>query len=107
MNEFTKRGEAFESKFAHEEALRFKATARRNRLLGLWAAQRLGKAGEDAEAYARTVVIASFEEPGDEGAIRKVVSDLHAAKVLSDERQVRRVLEDLMFRAIDEIKAGL
>jgi hypothetical protein len=107
MNELTKRGEAFESKFAHEEALRFKAIARRNKLLGLWAAQRLGKAGADAEAYARTMVIASFEGPGDDGVVRKVVSDLHAAKLPSDERQVRRVLEDLMFRAIDEIKAGL
>lgn len=75
MDEFTRRGEAFESKFAHEEALRFKAIARRNRLMGLWAAELLGKSGADAEAYANTVVIADLEEPGDEDLIRKVVSD--------------------------------
>jgi hypothetical protein len=107
MNEFTKRGEAFEGKFAHEEALRFKAIARRNRLMGLWAAQRLGKSGTDAEAYASTVVIADLKEPGDQDVICKVVSDLRAASVPSDEVQVRHVLEQSMVRAIDEIKAGL
>ena len=107
MNEFTKRGEAFEGKFAHEEALRFKAIARRNRLVGLWAAQRLGKSGADAEAYASTVVIADFEEPGDEDVVSKVVSDLQAAGVPSDQVQVKRVLEEFMIRAMDEIKAGL
>ena len=107
MNEFTKRGEAFEGKFAHEEALRFKAIARRNRLVGLWAAQRLGKSGADAEAYASTVVIADLEEPGDEDVVSKVVSDLQAAGVPSDQVQVQHVLEEFMIRAIDEIKAGL
>jgi hypothetical protein len=57
MNEFTKRGEAFESKFAHEQALRFKAVARRNRLMGLWAAEQLKRSGADAEAYARAVSV--------------------------------------------------
>jgi hypothetical protein len=107
MNEFTKRGEAFESKFAHEEALRFRAIARRNRLMGLWAAQRLGKSGADAEAYASTIVIADFEEPGHEDVVGKVISDLQTAGVPSDEGQVRRALEEFMVRAIDEIKAGL
>jgi hypothetical protein len=107
MNEFTKRGEAFEGKFAHEEALRFKAIARRNRLVGLWAAQRLGKSGADADAYASTVVIADFEEPGDEDVVSKVVSDLQAAGVPSDQVEVQHVLEEFMIRAIDEIKAGL
>jgi Uncharacterized conserved protein len=106
MNEFTKRGEAFEGKFAHEEALRFKAIARRNRLVGLWAAQRLGKSGADADAYASTVVIADFEESGDEDVVSKVVSDLQAAGVPSDQVEVQRVLEEFMIRAIDEIKAG-
>lgn len=107
MNEFTKRGEAFEGKFAHEEALRFKAIARRNRLVGLWAAQRLGKSGADADAYASTVVIADFEEPGDEDVVSKVVSDLQAAGVPSDQVEVQHVLEEFTIRAIDEIKAGL
>jgi len=107
MNELAKRGEAFERKFVHEEAMRFKAIARRNRLMGLWAAQRLGKSGADAEVYANTVVIADLEEPGDEDLIRKVVSDLRAADVRSDEDQIRRVLEEFAVRAVAEIKAGL
>jgi hypothetical protein len=107
MNELTKRGEAFESKFAHEEAMRFKAIARRNRLMGLWAAQRLGKSDAEAEAYANAVVIADLEEPGDEDLIRKVVSDLQAAGVPSDGAQIRRVLEGFMIPAVAEIKAGV
>jgi hypothetical protein len=106
MNEFTKRGEAFEAKFAHEEGLRFKAIARRNMLLGLWAAERLGRSGADAEAYARTVVIVDFEKPGDEDVVGKIVRDLQAAGVPSDEDKVRRALEEITVRAIDEIKAG-
>jgi hypothetical protein len=107
MADFTSRRDAFESKFAHDETLRFKAIARRNKLVGLWAAQLLGKSGAEAETYAGTVVMADFEEPGDEDVIRKVVSDLDAAGVPADKGQVRRLLEDLMARAIDEIKAGV
>src|SRR4029079_15241510 len=106
MIDFTKRRDAFESKFIHDEALRFKATARRNKLLGLWAAQQLGKSGAEAEAYAATVVKADFEEVGDEDFIRKVVSDLTAAGLPADEEQVRRLLEELTDRAAEEIKAG-
>src|SRR6185437_12730294 len=101
MGEFTRRRETFERKFAHDEALRFKAIARRNKLLGLWAAPQLGKSGAEAEAYASTVVMADFEEAGDDDVIRKVVSDLNAAGVSADEGQVRRVLDDLMIRAKD------
>ena len=107
MNKLTKRGEAFESKFAHEEAMRFKTIARRNRLMGLWAANRLGKSGAEAEAYANAVVIADLEEPGDEDLVRKVVSDLQAAGVPSDGAQIRRVLEEFMISAVAEIKAGV
>ncbi len=107
MAEFIKRGEAFENKFAHDEALRFKAIARRNKLFGLWAAQKLGRSGADAEVYADTVVIADFEEPGDDDVIRKVLSDLDAGGVPTDEGQVRRALESFIDRAADEIKAGL
>lgn len=107
MADFTSRREAFESKFAHDEALRFKAIARRNKLLGLWVAEQLGKSGAEAETYADTVVIADFEEPGDDDIIRKVLSDLDAAGVPADEGQVRRVLEGFVDRAIGEIKAGI
>ena len=107
MTDFTNRREAFENKFAHDEALRFKAVARRNKLLGLWAARKLGKSGEEAESYAGTVVMADFEGPRGENVIRKVVSDLDAAGVPADKDQVRRVLDTFMHRAADEIKAGI
>lgn len=107
MADFTGRREAFERKFVHDEALRFKAIARRSRLFGLWAAGQLRKSGTEAETYADTVVIADFEEPGDDDVIRKVVSDLDAADVRVDEGQVRRVLEGFIDRAVHEIKAGI
>ena len=79
MTTFDERKDAFERKFAHDEELRFKATARRNKLLGLWAAGELGKTGADADAYAKCVVMADFEEAGDEDVLRKVRTDLEAA----------------------------
>ena len=106
MTDFTSRRMAFENKFAHDEALRFKAISRRNKLLGLWAARQLGKSGAEAETYAGTVVMADFEEAGDEDVIRKVVSDLGGAGVVSDEGQVRRALVGFMDRATEEIQAG-
>ena len=72
MSTIDKRREGFESKFAHDEELRFKALARRNKLLGLWAAEKLGKTGDDADAYASEVVIADIEEAGDEDVFRKI-----------------------------------
>lgn len=107
MADFTSRREAFEGKFAHDEALRFNAIARRNKLFGLWAARQLGKSGTEAQTYADTVVIADFEEPGDDDVIRKVVSDLDAAGVPVEEGQVRRALEGFIDRAVDEIEAGI
>ena len=79
MTTFDKREEGFEKKFAHDEELRFKATARRNKLLGLWAAEKLGKTGPDAEAYAREVVVADFQEAGDDDVLRKVRAALYVA----------------------------
>ena len=75
MTTFDKREEGFEKQFAHDEELRFKAMARRNKLLGLWAAGILGKSGADAEAYAKEVVLADFEEAGDDDVLRKVRKD--------------------------------
>jgi hypothetical protein len=106
MADFTSRRMAFENKFAHDEALRFKAISRRNKLLGLWAARQLGKSGAEAATYAGTVVMADFEEVGDDDVIRKVVSDLDGAGVSVDEGQVRRALEGFMVRATEEIKVG-
>ena len=99
-------GKGFEKKFAHDEELRFKAMARRNKLLGNWAAERLGLAGADAEAYAKTVVMADFDEPGDEDVFRKVRADLDAKKISVSDEELRRAMTDLLGKAIEEIKAG-
>jgi hypothetical protein len=106
MTTFDKREEGFEKQFAHDEELRFRATARRNKLLGLWAADKLGKTGGDAEAYAKSVVLADFEEIGDDDVARKVLADFQAAGIHQSEHQVRRTMDELMARAFSEIKAG-
>lgn len=76
MSTFDDRENAFENKFAHDEEMKFKAEARTNKLLGLWAAELLGKSGDDAKAYAADVVKADFEEAGHEDVVRKVAGDL-------------------------------
>ena len=98
------RRDAFENKFAHDEELRFKATARRNRLLGQWAAAELGR--PDVEEYAKSVVMADFEEAGDGDVIRKVKGDLDAAGKGVTEAEIRRKLDDLMAKAVADIQAG-
>jgi hypothetical protein len=106
MTTFDKREEGFEKKFAHDEELRFRAMARRNRLLGLWAAEMLGMTGADADAYAKSVVMADFEEAGDDDVLRKVMGDLTAANVQKSEHQIRRTMDELMAQAVTEIKDG-
>jgi hypothetical protein len=104
MTTFDKRQEGFEKKFAHDEELRFKATARRNRLLGQWAAEKLGLSGDAATAYAKEVVAADFEEAGDDDVVRKVIADFKAKGVDQSEHQVRRTMDELMSEAINQIK---
>jgi hypothetical protein len=106
MTTFDNRKEGFEKKFAHDEELRFKATARRNKLLGQWAAEKLALSGDAAVAYAKDVVAADFEEAGDDDVVRKVMADFKAKNVDQSEHQVRRTMDDLMSTAIDQIKAG-
>ncbi len=106
MTTFDKREEGFEKKFAHDEELRFKANARRNKLLGLWAAEKLGLSGDAANAYAKDVVMADFEEAGDEDVFRKVRRDLDAKGVAQSDQDIRRTMGDLMEKAIAEIKAS-
>ena len=106
MSTFDQREESFEKRYVHDEELRFKAMARRNKLLGLWAAELMGKSGADAEAYAKTVVMADFEEAGDDDVYRKVKGDLDAAGVAQSEHQVRRAMDELLGKAIDAIKTG-
>ncbi len=106
MSTFDQRKDAFENKFAHDEELRFKATARRNKLLGLWAGEKLGKSGADADAYAKSVVVADFEEAGDEDVVRKVKGDFASAGVTVSDDEIRRVMSELLIRAAEEIQAG-
>ena len=106
MTTFDKREEGFEKKFAHDEELRFKANARRNKLLGLWAAEKLGISGDAANAYAKDVVMADFEAGGDNDVLKKVLGDLTAKGVASSEQDVRRTMNELMEQAIAQIKAS-
>ena len=106
MTTFDKREEGFEKKFAHDEELRFKANARRNKLLGLWAAEKMGLTGPAADAYAKEVVVADFEEAGDDDVLRKVHKDFEAKGVAQTDQQIRQTMDALMHQAIDQIKAG-
>jgi hypothetical protein len=105
MTTFDKRKDAFESKFAHDQQLRFKAEARRNKLLGAWAAGLLGKKGGDADAYVRSVIESDFEQAGDEDVFRKLRRDFDAAKVPQSDHQIRRTMEELMQQAIAQIRS--
>jgi hypothetical protein len=106
MTTFDKREEGFEKKFAHDEELRFKANARRNKLLGLWAAEKLGLSGPAADAYSKDVVTADFEEAGDDDVFRKVKKDFDDKKVAVTEQQLRAMMTELMAAAVDQIKTG-
>ncbi len=99
---FDKREEGFEKQFAHDEELRFKAMARRNKLLGLWAAGHLGKSGADAEAYAKEVVLAEFEQGGDTEVLRKLVKDLQAMGI--SETQIQAKMKELLAQAVEQVK---
>ncbi|MCA0400656.1 MAG: DUF1476 domain-containing protein [Proteobacteria bacterium] len=104
MTTFDNRKDAAEKKFAHDAELQFKAGARRNKLLGQWAAGQMGLSGAEAEAYAKSVVMADFEEAGDEDVFRKVRKDLDAAKAEVSDHVLRRTMDELMAKAIEEIK---
>ena len=103
MSQFKDRERAFENKFAHDEQLKFKVAARRNKLLGLWAAELLGKEGGDAEDYAKEVINSDFEEAGDEDVYRKVKGDLDAAHVDISEHRVRRAMEETLREAKNQV----
>jgi hypothetical protein len=102
MSGISDREKAFENKFAHDQELRFKAEARRNKLVGLWAAGLLGKA--DPDAYAKEVVASDFEEAGDDDVIRKVMGDLTAGGVSITEEELRAKMVECLGQAIDEIQ---
>lgn len=106
MTTFDKRENAFEGKFALDAELKFKAEARCNRMLGLWAAQKLGKTGAGAEAYAEEAVKADITEAGSEGVYRKIKADFEAAGVHQTEHQIRRTMDEFMAKALELVKAG-
>lgn len=106
MSSFDKRQEGFEKKFVLDEEQKFKAEARRNKLLGLWAAEHLGHSGDAAAAYAKEVVAADFEEAGDGDVLRKVAGDLAAKGLSINEIDVRKTMDALMAEAIMQVKAG-
>jgi hypothetical protein len=106
MSGFDKREEGFENKFAHDEEVRFRAHARRNKLLGLWAAEKLGLAGAAAESYAAEVVTADLDEPGSDDVFRKIRKDFDAKGVAQSDHQIRRTMDELLAKATEDIRTG-
>ncbi|MCC2690106.1 MAG: hypothetical protein K0S21_2909 [Rhizobiaceae bacterium] len=106
MADMKDRQEGFERKFAFDEELKFKATARRNKLLGLWAAEKLGKTGADADTYAKEVIVADMQEAGDQDVFRKVRADFDAAGVEQSDHQIRRTMDELMAVAVEQVRNG-
>lgn len=103
MTTFDKREQALEAMFVHDEEMKFRAIARRNRLLGLWAAAKLGREGEAAEAYAKSVVMSDFEEEGDHDVFRKIRRDFDGASVDQSDHQIRRAMDELMTSALAQL----
>jgi hypothetical protein len=106
MTTFDKREEAFEKQFAHDEELKFKATARRNKMLGLWAAEKLGLSGPEADSYALSIVMADFEEGSNHDVASKIRKDFDAKGVAQSNHQISRAMDELMAKAVSDIKAG-
>jgi hypothetical protein len=105
MNTFEDRQKGFERKFALDEELRFKSTARRNKLLGLWAAEKMGLSGDEAQSYAREVIKADLSEPGEDDVFRKIRADFDAKGVDQSDHQIRRAMADLLGQAVNQIEA--
>ncbi len=106
MTSFDDRQKAYERKFAHDEELKFKASARRNKLLGLWAADKMGLTGDEVDNYAKSVVLADLEEPGEEDVYRKIRGDFDDAGVNQSEYQIRRAMAELMDKAVEQIESA-
>ena len=104
MADFNEREKAFEAKFKLDEELRFKATARRNRLLGVWAAEKMGLSESEGEAYAKEVVKSDFAEPGDDDVLQKVLADLQGKGVEMSDRLLRKHMDDLMEVAVEQVR---
>ena len=107
MSSMDKRGQDFERKYALDEEQKFKAMNRRNKLLGLWAAEKMGQSGDDAAAYAKEVVASDFDEAGDDDVLRKVLADLTAKVVTITEPELRAKMDSLVADAVAQVKAGV
>jgi hypothetical protein len=103
MSAFDDRQKGFEAKYKHDQETQFKVTARRNKLLGLWAAEQLGLSGAEAEAYAKSVVAADFEKPGDDDVLHKIMADFSAKGVQVTEHALRKRMADLTQIARDQV----
>jgi hypothetical protein len=104
MTSFNQRERSFETRFAQEEEIKFKANARRNHLAGLWAASKLGIAAEDAEVYAKAIVLADLDRPNSDSVFEKIRADFASKGLVQSDHQIRRTLEELLKRAAAEIK---
>ncbi|WP_336741488.1 DUF1476 domain-containing protein [Aureimonas altamirensis] len=103
---FDDRKQEFESRYAHDQELRFRVEARRNKLLGLWAAEKLGRSGAEADAYAMEVVKADLQKEGDEDVVAKIMADFTAAGVAQSEHQLRRRMSELLIEAETQVKSA-
>ncbi|UHD44771.1 DUF1476 domain-containing protein [Aureimonas altamirensis] len=103
---FDDRKQEFESRYAHDQELRFRVEARRNKLLGLWAAEKLGRSGAEADAYAMEVVKADLQREGDEDVVAKIMADFTAAGVAQSEHQLRRRMSELLIEAETQVKSA-
>jgi hypothetical protein len=106
MTTFDKREDAFEKRFAHDEELKFKATARRNKLLGLWAAEKLGLSGAEADSYALSIVMAELESGAGSDVMHIIRKDFDAKGVVQSDHQIARTMSDLLAKAVADIKSG-
>lgn len=106
MNNFNDRQKAYEAKFAQDEALRFKVESRRNKLLGLWLAEQMGKSGDEADAYAKEVVISDLKEAGDEDVIAKVLADIDAAGLTLTRDDIVNKLAEYLVIAAEQLNVG-
>ncbi len=106
MSGFDNRKKGFEDRFAHDQDLKFKSYARRNRLLGQWAAEKLGLSGDEAKAYADSVIKADLAEPGEEDVFRKLRADFDAKKITMSDHQIRREMDEKLKEALEQIQAG-
>jgi hypothetical protein len=106
MTTFDKREEAFEQQFAHDEELRFKAMARRNKMIGLWAAEKLGLSGAEADSYALSIVMTALDQGGEPAVLAKIHKDFEVKGVVQSEHQIDRTMTELLARALADIKAG-